>query len=137
MLTYYKRSGIWVTDQWIRVGDRRYPTAGIRRLEVARGPANASARNMGAFAGLLLPTAGGLAHQGLLAATAWTLAIGLLATAGALTMARLRPRSHQLWIDCQGRDVLINADPNGHELGKLTRAVTRALNSHSERAAVW
>lgn len=137
MLTYYKRNDIWVTDEWIRVGDRRYPTAEVRRLEVATGTIDAHTRRLGTAAGLLLPAAGGLAYPGLTAAAAVTLAIGLLATTGAVLMARLNPRCHQLWIDWRGRDVLIYAASDRHELGKLTRAVARALNRLRERSAPW
>jgi hypothetical protein len=127
MLTFYRHGGIRVTDEWITVDGRRYPLRECDDLRVTRGPVRRPAVWVLGSSGTLLAMTVALspALPGLMVA-ALGLA-GFLAAGLAAVLTRLQRREQRLWVRYQGEPLLLLATTDDIELGKLSRAVRRAL----------
>ena len=127
MLTFYNYRGVQITDTYVSVDGRRFPVRDLHGVRTTRGPFNrmvvralrggvsliAMAILMGAVMPVAMTAALGLA--------------GLLAVGSAFVLSRTHPREWVLWANFRGVELMITNTRDSIEVGKLTRALRRAL----------
>lgn len=133
MLTYYDYRGVRVTARWIAVEGRRYLVRDVGGLRITRGPANRVAFRVLGTGGSLLGIAV-LLSPALPPTSTALLGLGGFAVVGAAAViGRAKPRAQVLWLDIRGEEIPIVETTDPIELGKLTRALRRAIERHDIR----
>jgi hypothetical protein len=126
MVTFYNHRGIRVTGEWISVDDRRYPIGELEDLRITRGPVHRAAGWAVGGSGSLLAMAIVLAPV-VPGPVVVALAIAGIVAGAAALLVRMRPRELRLWGRFAGEWLPLAATRDDIELGKLTRALRRAL----------
>jgi hypothetical protein len=134
MLTFYNHRGVRITDQWVAIGGHRYPVRDLHEVRTTRGPFNRIAvRALGGGVSLV-------AMAVLLTAVmpvVMTAALGLVGLGGvgaAFVLTRTHPREQMLWANFRGVELMLIATRDSIEVGKLTRALRRALERDARSA---
>jgi hypothetical protein len=132
VLTFYNHRGVRITDQWVAIDGHRYPVRELSGVRTTRGPINRMAvRALGA-GGSMFAIAVLLGPVMPVAMTAALGLAGLLAMGVAYIVTRTHPRELVLWIDVQGAELMVLATNDSIEMGKLTRALRRALERDAQ-----
>lgn len=128
--TYYRREGVWVTDQWLVITGRRYPISDLRNLRTVRGPHDplvgwTAGVSVALLIGVLAVLASGSYREAPTAGLVITFLALLPATlAGAAW--RFRRRDFELWADYRGMPVLVLRSYDATAYGQICRALIRA-----------
>jgi hypothetical protein len=136
MLTFYNHRGVRITDSYVSVDGRRYSVRDLQGVRTTRGPFNrmvvralgggvsliAMAILMGAVMPVAMTAAFGLA--------------GLLAVGSAFVLSRTHPRELMLWANFRGMELMLIKTRDSIEVGKLTRALRRALERDARYTAL-
>lgn len=131
MLTFYNYRGVLITDAYVSIDGRRFPVSDLHGVRMARGPLNrmvvralgggvsliAMALLMGAVMPVAMTAAFGLA--------------GLVAVGSAFVLSRTHPREWVLWVNFRGMELMLANTRDSIEVGKLTRALRRALERNA------
>jgi hypothetical protein len=127
MLTFYNHRGVRITDEYVSVDGHRYPVRHLHGVHTTRGPFNrmviralgggVSLMAMAVLMGAVMPVA-------MTAAFGLT---GLVAVGTAFVLSRTHPRESTLWANFHGRELMLLSTRDSIEVGKLTRALRRAL----------
>lgn len=127
MLTFYHHRGIRITDRWLAIDGCHYPLRELGDLHTSQGPINRTAVRVLGAGGSVLATAVLLLPALPVLITA---ALGLTGLAGlglGYLLTRLYPRERRLYADVHGVELLLFATHDSIELGKVTRALRRAV----------
>lgn len=127
MLTFYNHRGVRITDEYVSVDGHRYPVRDLQGVRTSRGPFNrmvvralgggVSLIGMAILMGAVMP----------LAMTAAFGLTGLLAVGSSFVLSRTHPREWVLWANFRGFELMLIDTRDSIEVGKLTRALRRAL----------
>ena len=127
MLTFYNNRGLRITDAYVSVDGRRFPVRDLQGLRTTRGPFNRMViRALGGGASLIAMAI----LMGAVMPVAMTAALGLaglLAVGTAFVLNRTHPREFTLWANFRGVEFMLLDTRDSIEVGKLTRALRRAL----------
>jgi hypothetical protein len=131
-LTFYNHRGVRITDQWVAIGGHRYPVRELRGVRTSRGPINRIAvRALGA-GGSMFTMAILLGPVMPVPMTAALGLAGIVAMGAAFVVTRTHPREQVLWIHVRGAELMLMATNDAIEMGKLTRALRRALERDAQ-----
>jgi hypothetical protein len=127
MLTFYNHRGLRITDEYVSVDGHRYPVRELQGVRTSRGP----------FHRMVIRTLGGgisLVAMAILMGAVMPVAMtaafglaGLLAVGSAFVLSRTHPRELTLWANFEGMELALLNTRDSIEVGKLTRALRRAL----------
>ena len=135
MLTFYNHRGVRITNEYVAIDGNRYRVRDLHEVRTARGPFNRMAiRALGGGVSLMAMAI----LLGAVMPVAMTAAFGLTGLAGvgtAFVLTRVHPREQLLWANFRGVEHLLLATRDSIEVGKLTRALRRALE-HDARSAM-
>jgi uncharacterized protein DUF6232 len=134
MLTFYNHRGIRVTDEYVAVDGRRYAVRDLHEVRTTRGPYNRTVvRALGGGVSLIAMAILLTAVMPVLMTAAIGLT-GLLAVGSAFVLSRVNPRELTLWATFRGTELMLLVTRDSIEVGKLTRALRRALESDARSA---
>lgn len=132
VLTFYNHRGVRITEQWVAIDGHRYPVRELGDVRTTRGPINRIAvRALGA-GGSMFAMAVLLGPVMPVVMTAALGLAGLAAMGGAYVVTRTHPREQALWVDIRGAELMLMATTDAIEIGKLTRALRRALERNAQ-----
>lgn len=131
--------GVQVTDAELRVGDRTYQIAELRRLREQIGrPQPVRQVVLGVSVAQTVVTA--LAVAGLAYVNGWTPALVVVVAAQALATTVLVgvslvrwPTPIELWALYRGELTMLYRNPDRYEFGKVRRAIERAMHARRLR----
>jgi hypothetical protein len=127
VLTFYNHRGVRITDQWVAIDGRRYPVRELSGVRTTRGPISRIAvRALGA-GGSMFAVAVLLGPVLPVLMTAALGLAGIVAMGIAYLASRIHPREQVLWIDVRGAEYRLIATRDSIEIGKVSRALRRAL----------
>jgi Family of unknown function (DUF6232) len=128
--------GVRVTDAFLVVGERAYQIRELRRLRVQRGSMQTTLRAVVAVV-LVETVVAAVALAGVVSAAGPSAAAYVFGGAHALAstvligLAWLRwPTPDELWAEYRGQFIRLYGTPDQFELGKVRRAVERAMVAH-------
>ena len=124
--TYYRDSGVSVTDTWLVVAGSRYAVAQLANPRTVSGSRNSVVRGAavvsGAFAVIILLIGRYLSTAGWIGA-AIVLAVPLVVLAGELLRTQ---RRYELWAEYRGLTVRLLCEDDAERYGKIVRALALA-----------
>jgi hypothetical protein len=135
VLTFYNHRGVRITDQWVAIGGRRYPVRELTSVRTTRGPISRVATVAFGAGGSILVLAFMLGPVLPVLMTVGIAVAGLVATAVAVVVAQTKPRMRFVWIDVRGVERLLLATTDEIEVGKVIRALRRAVERDTRSLA--
>jgi hypothetical protein len=134
MLTFYNHRGVRITDEWVAIDGHRYPVRDLHEVRTTRGPFNRMVvRSLGGGVSLLaMAILLGAVMPVVMTAAMGLIGLGAVGTAFVLT--RTHPREQTLWANFRGVELMLLATRDSIEVGKLTRALRRALERDARSA---
>jgi len=134
MLTFYNHRGVRITDEYVSVDGHRFPVRDLHGVRTTRGPFNRMViRSLGGGISLVAMAI----LMGAVMPVAMTAALGLsglIAVGAAFVLSRTHPREWTLWANFRGVELMLIATRDSIEVGKLTRALRRALERDARSA---
>lgn len=127
MRTYYNDWNIKVTSEYVTIGDRRYPVSHLHEISTTRGPVNRMVIHTLRGGISLVAMAILLSAVMPVAMTAALGLTGLFAVGTAFVLTHTLPREVTLWATFHGVDEMLINTYDSIEVGKLDRALRRAL----------
>jgi hypothetical protein len=136
MLTFYNHRGVRITDAYVSVDGRRYAVRDLHGVRTTRGPFNRMVvRALGGGVSLIAMAI----LMGAVMPVAMTAALGLaglVAVGSGFVVSRTHPREWVLWANFRGMELMLMNTRDSIEVGKLTRALRRALERDARFSAV-
>jgi hypothetical protein len=129
----FRQPGVWITEKWFVVGDRRYYVAELSNLRTARGPRDPFTIKAVVTTGVVLTATGGTMAGA--SSMGQQMSLGALPALGLAVLVplalawlgyRSRPRPFELWAEYKGRTVQLFCSDSERKYGQVCRALLRS-----------
>jgi hypothetical protein len=124
--TFYRDGGVWITDRWMTIHDRRYQVGSLNNLRAVREPADSVAASVGMACAVAVAVAAFVVLAGDPILLLGSPLLAAVPVGIAIVAWRLRRRSYVLYADYNGREVQVLRGPDQRRFNQICRALVRA-----------